>query len=245
MTGSTLVTATIPAHANNFRKTRSGEKLTDFILHHMAADSTVESIGSQCQSPTRYMSPTYSVNEKAIGQHVSEEDEPYTSSNRIADRRAITIEIANSGVIRDAVKAEIKASSNPNRAIVYADIEKHGNILGWPITDVTLDTTIRLMADCMKRNNYAPLVVGQNLKWHSMFANTGCPGPYIMSKLQYIADTCNGLVFPVVAENDEAWFHAWPFVLPDGKTVYRVVKQIISLSDKDKAEAYARELSKK
>ena len=35
------------------------------------------------------------------------------------------------------------------------------------------------------------LVPGQNLTWHSMYANTTCPGDYLRSKMQYIADKAN------------------------------------------------------
>ena len=32
---------------------------------------------------------------------------------------------------------------------------------------------------------------GKNLTWHSMFTNTTCPGDYLRSKMQYIADEAN------------------------------------------------------
>lgn len=214
MRGNTLAKQ-IPAHISNYKKTRSGSKLTDFILHHMAGNLSIESCGVLWQNPERNCSSTYGVQGKFIGQYVSEDDEPYTSSNRIADRKAITIEIAN---------AQEVAGKD------YAETIKNGDALGWPVTNETLETTINLMVDCMKRNGFAPLVVGENLKWHSMFAATLCPGPFIMSKLQYIADECNERAFPR------------PEV---SKSMYGVVRQVIALSDRAKAEAYARELNAK
>ena len=47
------------------------------------------------------------------------------------------------------------------------------------------------MADIAKRNGLGKLVPGENLTWHSMFASTDCPGPYLLSKMQYIADEAN------------------------------------------------------
>lgn len=214
MIGSNLVTKQIPAHTNNYKKTRSGSKLTDFILHHMAANSTIESCGALWQNPAKGCSSTYGVQGKSIGQYVSEDDEPYTSSNRTADRKAITIEIANA--------PEVTGKT-------YAETINKGDALGWPVTAESLETTINLMVDCMKRNNYAPLVVNENLKWHSMFAATVCPGPYLMSKMQHIADECNKRAFPAPETNTS--------------TLYGVVKQVIALSDKEKAKAYAAKLN--
>jgi hypothetical protein len=61
----------------------------------------------------------------------------------------------------------------------------------WPVSDATLSSCIKLVADIAKRNGLGKLVAGKNLTWHSMFAATDCPGPYLLDRIQYIADEAN------------------------------------------------------
>ena len=53
---------------------------------------------------------------------------------------------------------------------------------------------IKLCADIAKRNKLGKLVKGKNLTWHKMYANTDCPGPYLMSKLDYIVKEANKIL---------------------------------------------------
>ena len=48
-----------------------------------------------------------------------------------------------------------------------------------------------MVADIAKRRGLGTLVPGKNLTWHSMFTSTDCPGDYLRSKMQYIADEAN------------------------------------------------------
>ena len=70
-------------------------------------------------------------------------------------------------------------------------IETADNDNSWYVNDTTLESLIRLVADIAKRNNLGKLVPGDNLTWHSMFTATTCPGDYLRSKMQYIADRAN------------------------------------------------------
>ena len=54
-----------------------------------------------------------------------------------------------------------------------------------------MQSLIKLCADIAKRNELGTLIPGKNLTWHSMYANTQCPGNYLRSKMQYIADGAN------------------------------------------------------
>lgn len=203
MIGSSLVTKQI--HLNDgFTKCRNGNKITRITPHHAAGSVSIETIGSVLRSGN--ISATYGIQDGNIAQYISEEYRPWTSSNETNDNQAITIEISN--------RSDVTA--------------KNGDSLGWPISDESLESLIDLSCDIMKRYEFAPLVPGENLTWHSMFAATACPGSYLLSKMQYIADTCNARVFGSVATT--------------GK-LYGVVKQVIALSDESKAKQYAAELN--
>ena len=70
-------------------------------------------------------------------------------------------------------------------------IETSDNDNSWYVNDTTLNSLIKLVADIAKRNNLGTLVPGKSLTWHSMFTSTTCPGDYLRSKMQYIADEAN------------------------------------------------------
>ena len=163
MTGSALVTKHMQAYAGNYTKTRSRYgKITEITVHHCAGVMSVEDLGHLWQRVGREGSSHYGVSGTQIGQYVSEDDIAWTNSHWASNCRAVTIETSNSG-------------GAPN----------------WPVADDTLQTLIRLVADIAKRNSLHPLVLGKTLTWHSMYAATACPGPYLKGKLQYIVDEAN------------------------------------------------------
>ena len=59
------------------------------------------------------------------------------------------------------------------------------------VTEYALNSLIRLVADIAKRNGMGKLVKGKNLTWHSMYTSTSCPGAYLLSKIDYIAEQAN------------------------------------------------------
>ena len=60
-----------------------------------------------------------------------------------------------------------------------------------PVSDTTFQTLVTLVADIARRNDLGKLVKGKNLTWHSMYATTACPGPYLSGKLQELVDKAN------------------------------------------------------
>ncbi|MEG1926798.1 MAG: N-acetylmuramoyl-L-alanine amidase [Ruthenibacterium sp.] len=167
---STLVTKFIPAYTGNYTKDRSaqGSGITEITVHHCAGIMTIESLGQLWQKVGREGSSHYGVSENKIGQYVRECDVAWCNGGSnspngwAANCRAVTIETSNNG-------------GAPN----------------WPVSDTTLQTLIRLVADIAKRNGLGKLVKGTSLTWHSMYAATACPGPYLSSKLQFITDEAN------------------------------------------------------
>ncbi len=167
---SPLTTQFIPAYTGNYTQNRSaqGASISEITIHHCAAIMTIEALGQLWQTVGREGSSHYGVSESKIGQYVRESDVAWCNGGKNsphgweANCRAVTIETSNN-------------SGAPN----------------WTVSDTTLDTLIRLVADIARRNSLGRLVKGTNLTWHSMYAATACPGPYLLGKLQYIVDEAN------------------------------------------------------
>ena len=87
-------------------------------------------------------------------------------------------------------------NSNLNSNCKSITIETSDNDNSWYVNDTTLNALIKLVADIAKRRDLGTLVPGKNLTWHSMFTNTTCPGDYLRSKMQYIADEANKINNP-------------------------------------------------
>lgn len=156
----------IPAYVGNYTANRAaqGGSIKKITIHHMASNLTVEQLGNLWQTKGRCGSSHYGVQGNNVAQYVKEEDVAWTDSNWNSNINSITIETANCG-------------GAPN----------------WPVADNTINALIEIVADIAKRRNLGTLVVGKNLTYHSMYAATACPGPYLKGKLQYIADKANAL----------------------------------------------------
>ena len=164
MTNSPLVNHTnISPNSTNPRR----DEIRKITIHHVAGNLSVERVGEIFKPISRRASSNYGVdNQGRVGMYVEEENRAFTSSNAANDHQAVTIEVANNEGAPD-----------------------------WPVSDVALEKTIELCVDICKRNDIEELVyTGDstgNLTRHNMFANTICPGPYLQSKLPYIADEVN------------------------------------------------------
>lgn len=168
MANSPLATARYPAHTNNYWGSRQGKKIDKIIVHHMAATWTAKRCCESFQVASRGASSNYCIGKD--GEIAVSVDEIYASgcsSNRAADTSGVTIETAN---------CEIGGQ--------------------WRVSDATLNSLIRLCADIAKRNGLGKLVKGKNLCWHQMYAATACPGPYLLSKMDYICEQVNKINYP-------------------------------------------------
>ena len=165
MSKSPLATVFVAADPSNYTKGRS-KVVTDITIHHMAGRCTAQRCGEFWQDPARNASSTYGIGYNGeIGCYLDENDTPWTNSNWDSNCRSITIEVAN----------EYKGGD-------------------WKVTDASLNSLIKLVADIAKRRGLGTLVKGKNVTWHSMFANTNCPGPYLLSKMDYIVSEANKLI---------------------------------------------------
>ena len=162
MAYSKLTNVLVPASPKNYTKGRSA-KISEITIHHMAGVMTAEQCGKIWQNPNRHGSSNYGIGKNGeIGGYVDESNTPWTNSNWASNCRAVTIETSN---------------------------DKTGG--EWHVSDASLYSLIKLVADIAKRNGLGKLVRGKNLTWHSMYASTSCPGPYLKSKINYIIDEAN------------------------------------------------------
>ena len=163
MRGSSLKIAEYPAHKNNYTVGRQGSSIKELTIHHMAGRLTARVCASIFQNPNRRASSHYGIGyDGEIAQYVDEDNISWCNSNWESNKRAITIETANS---------------------------KNGE--PWEVSDASISSLIKLVADIAKRNNIGTLIKGKNLTWHSMYANTNCPGAYLFSKFDYIIAEAN------------------------------------------------------
>lgn len=161
MSKSSLVNVNVPAYEGNYTKGRSGRKIEAITIHHMAGRLTAEQCGKIFQQVGRYGSSHYGIGYD--GRIGQYVDETDTAWT-------------NSNWDSNCKSVTIETSDNDN---------------SWYVNDTTLNSLIKLVADIAKRNNLGTLVPGKNLTWHSMFTSTTCPGDYLRSKMQYIADEAN------------------------------------------------------
>lgn len=163
MAVSPLAIESYPAYEGNYSGPDARTNITEITIHHMAGVLSAESCGAIFQRPGRNGSSHYGIGFNGeIAWYVDEDCVAWTNSNWPSNQRAITIENSNCSTGDD-----------------------------WPVSDATLNSLIKLVADIAKRNGLGKLVKGENLTWHSMYANTSCPGPYLLSKMDYIADEAN------------------------------------------------------
>lgn len=165
MSNSSLVSYTRISPNSSNPRTNSIKKIT---IHHMAGNLTIEQCGNTFSDPARQASSNYGVGtDGRIGMYVEEKNRSWASSSPENDHQAITLEVANDG----------------------------GEETDWHVSDKALAATIDLCVDICKRNgipylNFTGDASG-NFTQHNFFKNTACPGPYLKSKYQYIADCVN------------------------------------------------------
>lgn len=163
MAVSPLATESYPAYFGNYSGAEARTNITAVTVHHMAGVNSAQGCGAIFQQPGRNGSAHYGIGVNGeIAWYVDENCVAWTNSNWPSNQCSVTIECSNSAVGGD-----------------------------WPVSDATLQSCIKLVADIAKRNGLGKLVPGQNLTWHSMFASTSCPGPYLLARMQYIADEAN------------------------------------------------------
>ena len=202
MSYSSLIDTIVWCAEGNYthgRKDKYGNDINakKICIHHMAGNLSVEVCGQIFQQRGRNASAHYGVGtDGRRALYVDEYNTAWANGNWASNCECVSIEIANS----------------------YAG----GN---YPVSDKALRSAIELVADIAKRNNLGRLSVGKNLICHSMVAQTYCPGDYLRSKLEYIAEEANKINYP------------------PSKKLYRV--QVGAFKKKENADRLLKELKSK
>lgn len=174
MSNSSLVTKKWPAYSGNFTSGRQGSDIWGIVIHH-AASTSLESVGQVFSTPGRMGSAHYGVKGTNIHQYVLEEDGAWHAGDYWANMGTIGIETVNS-------------TGAPN----------------WRVDDATFNTLVKLVADIAKRNNLGKLKFDPdgycpNLSAHRNWAPTQCPGDYLYSKMNELAEKVNAINYPPTA----------------------------------------------
>lgn len=144
-------------------------------IHCVAANATIESLGSVFANPSRKASSNYGIGtDGRIGLYVDEANRSWCTSSPENDNRAITIEVSNNGGEPD-----------------------------WPVSNKAYESLIKLLVDICKRNNIKKLVWstnkndrinhknGCNMTVHRDFSAKSCPGDYLYNRHGQIAEEVN------------------------------------------------------
>lgn len=144
------------------------EPITKITIHHMGGDLTLEHLGERFAKRDLQSSANYAIDSNGnVALYVEETNRAWTSSNRENDEQAITIEVANDEIGGD-----------------------------WHVSDAAFNKLVALCIDICERNGIDEIVFtgdsNGNLTYHGMFdSSTDCPGPYLKSRMQELADAIN------------------------------------------------------
>jgi hypothetical protein len=154
---------------NGFGGSRNGQSINGVVIHHVAGTNGLRYVAN---ANTRNSHPTYHIaNSGAVTGIVHPDRRPY-STGGAPDPNAVTFEIDNSST---------------------------GGT--WPISAEALESLIEVIVFHASQSPRAGKGFARNQKgaaqseffiaWHSQYVATACPGPFIISQLDYIVSECN------------------------------------------------------
>ena len=154
---------------NGLGGSRNGQPINGVVIHHVAGTN---GLGYVANANSRNSHPTYHIsNSGSVTGIVNPSRRPF-STGGVPDPNAVTFEIDNSSTGGD-----------------------------WPISAAALDSLIDVIVFHGSQSPRAGKGFAKNIKgqaqseffiaWHSQYSATACPGPFIMSQLDYIVSECN------------------------------------------------------
>ena len=170
MSQSSLVTKQWWANSSNYTVGRQ-DTIHGIVIHH-AASTSLDSIGQVFSQYGRGGSAHYGVGGSQIHQYVREEDTAWHCGDWAGNSCTIGIETTNSTGAPD-----------------------------WLVAEDTFNTLVKLVADIAKRNGlgrikFEPDGVYPTLSAHRDWSPTYCPGDYLYSRMNEIADKANEINYP-------------------------------------------------
>mgnify|MGYP006299295633 CR=1 FL=1 len=170
-TNSSMVS--IAKSSPNYTKPRK-YLIRKITIHHTGGILSIEALGNWFSKKTTKASSNYGIGgDGRVALYVEEKNRAWTSSSPENDHQAVTYEVCNS-------------TEAPY----------------WKVSDKALETIIALSVDVCLRNPEIKQINGKRgLSWtgndkgsltiHKFFTNTNCPGPYLESKMAWIAEEVN------------------------------------------------------
>ena len=168
-----------PADPSNYTPGRT-IPIDGIVIHH-AASTSLDSVGQVFSTPNRQASAHYGVRADQVHQYVKEEDTAWHCGYWPGNCRTIGIETVNSTGAPD-----------------------------WLVSEATFNTLVKLVADIAKRNNlgrlkFEPDADWPNLSAHRDWSPTYCPGDYLYSRMNELADRANEINYPNPAKAELKW----------------------------------------
>jgi hypothetical protein len=162
---------------NGFGGSRNGQAINGVVIHHVAGTNGLNYVANK--NP-RNSHPTYHIsNSGAVTGIVNPERRPYSTGGQ-PDPSAVTFEIDNSSVGGD-----------------------------WPVSSAAIEALIDVIVFHASISPRANRGFAKNIKtqiqrefyiaWHQQYSATACPGPFVMSQLDYIVAECNKRAAQAVA----------------------------------------------
>lgn len=172
MSQSGLVTKQLWANETNYTHGRS-DTIHGIVIHH-AASTSLDSVGTVFSQAGRGGSAHYGVKGNQVHQYVREEDTAWHCGDWLGNCCTIGIETVNSTGAPD-----------------------------WLVDEETFNTLAKLCADIAKRNGlgkvkFEPDGVYPTLSAHRDWSPTYCPGDYLYSRMNELADKINEINYPSV-----------------------------------------------
>jgi hypothetical protein len=154
---------------NGFGGSRNGQSINGVVIHHVAGTNGLNYVAN---ANTRNSHPTYHIARSgAVTGIVHPDRRPYSTGGQ-PDPSAVTFEIDNSSVGGD-----------------------------WPVTAESVEALIDVIiyhasqspraGKGFARNNPSVKQAEFFIAWHKQYSATACPGPFLMSQLDYIVSECN------------------------------------------------------
>jgi hypothetical protein len=154
---------------NGFGGSRNGQPINGVVIHHVAGTNGLRYVAN---TNSRNSHPTYHIsNNGSVTGIVNPSRRPYSTGGQ-PDSSAVTFEIDNSSVGGD-----------------------------WPVSPAAIEALIDVIVYHASQSPRAGKGFAKNQKavtqseffiaWHSQYSATACPGPFIMSQLDYIVNECN------------------------------------------------------
>jgi hypothetical protein len=154
---------------NGFGGSRNGQPINGVVIHHVAGTNGLRYVAN---ANSRNSHPTYHIsNSGAVTGIVNPTRRPYSTGGQ-PDPSAVAFEIDNSSA--------------------------GGN---WPVSSAAIEALIDVIVYHASQSPRAGKGFAKNLPavkqseffiaWHSQYKATACPGPFVMSQLDYIISECN------------------------------------------------------